>query len=405
MITKLKANLTRSVRGYSFSTSLYIWLSNVSPGMRSDDYKNRFAMQSLPQKIEFFEDKCPKYIYMGPRHSSVIDEKGDLYTFGSGNWGVLGHGDEKSLNYHSPKKVDYFIRHNKKVKKVCLGDFHSIVLTEDGEVYSWGYGGRKGFLGFFGRDPGALGHGDWKHYFVPKRIDYFSKNKLKIKDISCGIRHSVCLTECGKIFTFGYGEYGLLGNGSNKDSLIPELNDYIELNVKEDETNEIIKIDCADEYTAILTKNGNVYVWGKNNQGQLGIGSGIGIDIMESEKFPTKVLKDDNIQFKDLNCGENGMMLKDQNGILYKTGWRLHYTLKRIEMSTQVQTDYFFCGNSFFCMIDNQKNIYQWGNLFKPKFAEKTDYDMLKINAELFEGKKVLSISGKFKSCGAIVLN
>lgn len=405
MISKVSAGLIKKNRGYSFSTSLYLWLSSVSPGMRSDDYKNRLAMQTIPQKIDFFEDKNPKYVYMGPRHSSVIVENGDLYTFGSGNWGVLGHGDETSYNFHQPKKVEYFTKLSIKVKKICLGDFHSLVLTEDGNVYSWGYGGRKGFLGFFGRDPGALGHGDWKHYFYPKKIDFFSRNKLKIKDISCGIRHSVCLTECGKIYTFGYGEYGLLGNGSNRDSLIPELNDYIEININEDKTNEIIKLDCADEYTAILTKNGNIYVWGKNNQGQLGIGSGIGIDIMESEKFPTKVIKDDDTKFVDLNCGENGMMLKDEKGLLYKTGWRLHYTIKRIELSAQVKADYFFCGNSFYCLIDDQNNIYQWGNLFKPKLSEKTDFDMLKINTNLFNNKKILSVSGKFKVCGAIVLN
>jgi alpha-tubulin suppressor-like RCC1 family protein len=47
--------------------------------------------------------------------------------------------------------------------------------------------------------------------------------------------------------------------------------------IKEDPNNEIVKIDCADEYTGALTKGGDLYVWGKNNQGQLGIGAGIGI--------------------------------------------------------------------------------------------------------------------------------
>lgn len=84
---------------------------------------------------------------MGPRHSGVVTENGDLFTFGSGNWGVLGHGDESSVKIHEPKLVEYFKNNNKKIKKVCMGDFHTIALTEEGEVYTWGFGGKPGFLG------------------------------------------------------------------------------------------------------------------------------------------------------------------------------------------------------------------------------------------------------------------
>lgn len=89
--------------------------------------------------------------------------------------------------------------------------------------------------------------------------------------------------------------------------------------MKDDPNNEIVKIDCADEYTGALTKGGELYVWGKNNQGQLGIGAGIGninfirkgVDFIESEKFPTLVLKPKDVKYRDLSCGENCMMMLD----------------------------------------------------------------------------------------------
>ena len=81
------------------------------------------------------------------------------------------------------------------------------------------------------------------------------------------------------VYCWGKGEFGLLGNGNNKDKLLPEKNEFLEMFKNESEENEIAKIDCADEYTAVLTKGGEIYVWGKNNQGQLGIGSGIGMFI------------------------------------------------------------------------------------------------------------------------------
>jgi hypothetical protein len=69
--------------------------------------------------------------------------------------------------------------------------------------------------------------------------------------------HCMVLTECGKIYTWGRGNYGVLGNGSNKYSLVPELNEELEI-VKVEENLALIKIDAADEYSAVLT--GKIYV-------------------------------------------------------------------------------------------------------------------------------------------------
>lgn len=385
-------------------SSFYLWLSNVNPGIRTDDYKNRLSMKTIPQKIDFFEGKNPVFSYCGPRHSAVITENGQLYTFGSGNWGVLGHGDEKSVPFNEPKLVEYFDKNNIKIKKVCLGDFHSIALSDTGDVYTWGFGGDKGFLGFFRRDPGALGHGNWKHYFTPKKVSYFSENNIKVKSISCGISHSVVLSEDGKVYTFGRGTFGLLGLGNNKDQPTPNKVELLDLLQKENSDNEITKIDCADEYTGALTKGGDLYVWGKNNQGQLGIGSGIGVDMTESESFPTQVYKiPKNLNIVDFDCGENGMMIKSKDNIIYKTGWRIDYNMSEYKITRKIQTKLFFCGNSYYCIIDKDNKIYQWGSLFKNSYAV-PDEDMLRVDKKvLFDNKNIIMISGKFRVCGAIV--
>lgn len=386
--------------------SFYIWLSNVNPGIRVDDYKNKLSLKTTPSKHEFFEDKNPIFAYCGPRHSAVVTENGDLYTFGSGNWGVLGHGDEKSVLFLEPKIVDYFKKNFIKIKKVALGDFHSLALSEEGDLYSWGFGGDKGFLGLFRRDPGALGHGNWQHNFTPKKIAYFAEKNIKLRDISCGTSHSIAIDRNGVLYSFGRGSFGLLGTGSNKDQLVPIQNEFLTMIRKENEENEIIKIDCADEYSGALTKGGDLYVWGKNNQGQLGIGVGIGVDMTESASYPTLVAKPSlNAKIVDFDCGENGMMVKDQNNIIYKSGWRIDYVLSEFKISKQIKTKRFFCGNSYYCIIDESNTIYQWGNLFKSNLGTH-QIDMLKIEkGDLFENKIVKQISGKFKVCGAIVAN
>jgi alpha-tubulin suppressor-like RCC1 family protein len=73
-------------------------------------------------------------------------ENGDLFTFGSGNWGVLGHGDEKDIKFNNPTLVDYFSKRNLKVVDAALGEYHTAALTHDGSVYTWGYAGKTGFF-------------------------------------------------------------------------------------------------------------------------------------------------------------------------------------------------------------------------------------------------------------------
>ena len=79
--------------------------------------------------------------------------------------------------------------------------------------------------------------------------------------------------------------------------------------------------------------------------------------------------------------------------------------MSEYKISKKIKTKLFFCGNSYYCIIDEENNIYQWGNLFKDGKAELIE-DMNKINKDtlnLFDKREIHSISGKFRVCGAIV--
>lgn len=132
-----------------------------------------------------------------------------------------------------------------------------------------------------------MGHGDKKHHFVPKRVEFFEDKKIKIKKIVAGLYHTVALAENDEVYTWGRGLYGVLGNASNQYSLVPELNYELKSLKDEDAVNKtIVKLDSADEYTGALMKDGTLFVWGKNDRGQMGVGAGIGIDMVESENVP-----------------------------------------------------------------------------------------------------------------------
>ena len=97
-----------------------------------------------PKRIEEFDDLNVRRLEVGQRHSAVISEDGKLYTFGNGNWGVLGHGNENNIKFTHPKFVEALER--KKVVDVALGEYHTVALIDDGSVYTWGYAGKKGYF-------------------------------------------------------------------------------------------------------------------------------------------------------------------------------------------------------------------------------------------------------------------
>ena len=93
-----------------------------------------------------FDNLNIERLFVGLRHSAVVTKDGDLYMFGSGNWGVLGNGNESDVIFNKPLLVEYFKKRGIKIKDVSLGEYHSVALSEDGEVYTWGYGGKIGYF-------------------------------------------------------------------------------------------------------------------------------------------------------------------------------------------------------------------------------------------------------------------
>ena len=79
----------------------------------------------------------------------------------------------------------------KEVIYVGCGDFHSVALTNDGKVYTWGGGGS-----FFNR--GQCGHGHVKDILEPSAIPAFTNKN--IIQVSCGGYHTLALTETNELY-------------------------------------------------------------------------------------------------------------------------------------------------------------------------------------------------------------
>ncbi|MFC5403232.1 RCC1 domain-containing protein [Cohnella soli] len=164
----------------------------------------------------------------------------------------LGNGNDKSESM--PIKVPDL----KFVTKVSAGDNHSIALSEDGSVWSWGYNSN-----------GQLGDGTANVYAEDGSLQT-NQNKGKpvelkrlkeIQAIEGGFKHSIALAKDGSVWVWGWNEYGQLGDGTNKDRLIP---------FKLEGVSDIHALNTGYYHTFVIGNNALVYGWGDNTYGQVG---------------------------------------------------------------------------------------------------------------------------------------
>ena len=202
----------------------------------------------------------------------------------------MGHGDTKDVE--SPRIIDYFQKNNIKVKDAVAGERHTIVLSDKGEVYTFGYG-RKDvnlFMKLFVNPVGPTGHGK----DIPKVISKPTKVKAleghKIQRIAAGRNFCIVFNEKNEVYNWGNGEYAAFGDGNNKNYEVPTLNNHFEY-LREEEKLEVKKIKSCESYSVALMQNGKLYGWGSNEEGQMGIKAEIGMEMYETVNFVTEVIR------------------------------------------------------------------------------------------------------------------
>ena len=162
--------------------------------------------RQLPKKVEAFAGRRVVTVSAGSFHSLAITADGAAWSWGHGAFGKLGHGDEERQLL--PKKVEALA--GRRTVAVSAGTHHSIALTADGGVWSWG-------SGTFGK----LGHGDLQRQQLPKKVEALAGRR--VVEVSAGDNHSLATTGDSAIFTWGRGGRGYLGNGDDlTNQLLPQ---------------------------------------------------------------------------------------------------------------------------------------------------------------------------------------
>ncbi|XP_024937570.1 probable E3 ubiquitin-protein ligase HERC4 isoform X3 [Cephus cinctus] len=180
--------------------------------------------------------------------STFIDDK-NMFCWGSTVHGELGLGGIEAENILLPREVDF--HKATQVEQIACGENHTVVITNDGQVYSCG-----------NNDYGQLGHEKSR-----KRLQLIpGLDAFVFKRVACGASHTLVVNEWGQVFSWGLNSDGQLGLNTHT------LNERVPRMVKTLGTNVVIQIACGLKHTLALTNNGELYAWGSNSEGQLGFG-------------------------------------------------------------------------------------------------------------------------------------
>ena len=248
-------------------------------------------------------------IACGHHHSMALTAEGDVYTWGSNQYGQLGlpacdeHenklpegtcrlGDRTRRPFEPvPKLVTQFVRwgtvldrHDAagvpvlhlngarfqeidggtaqmffepiRANSISSGPYSSYCISTEGQVYSWGLG-----------TSGQLGHAqdtlDRVTSATSAPFPVLALKGVDVLSVSASQYHAAALSEAGRVYTWGSNLYGQLGLGDHKDRLEPEL-------VAELLPYNISEVSLGSHHSIAADDYGRTFIWGSDLQGQLG---------------------------------------------------------------------------------------------------------------------------------------
>ncbi|ETI49725.1 hypothetical protein L917_06197 [Phytophthora nicotianae] len=205
---------------------------------------------SVPRVLKIFNSLRVTGVSAGLHHALVLTELDGVYAFGDGSNGKLGMGDTNPRL--SPTRITSLDGLN--VVHVSAGDEHSIVMTGETffnrQVYSWGLGKN-----------GRLGHNDELTRLKPTRVNFFRGRK--VITVVAGGAHNLATSEMPQgvcVWSWGSGSYGQLGHRDIWDALIPRSVDEIR--------HENIRfINAGQRHSLAISEVRQLWLWGQGIHG------------------------------------------------------------------------------------------------------------------------------------------
>jgi len=283
--------------GYCLALSaegeVYSWGGDIGLGHGDDVHRE------VPTRIE----SLSRVEYIAARNSlftsAVIDENGSLYTWGEyevdendieGPYGLGYEADGWNSRQLIPKKVDALSQY--RVVGVALGQFFTLVVTDAGDVFSFGCGGG-----------GMLGHGSTTNEVLPRKIQALAQTGRRFVAVAAGHRHALALIEAGELY--GWGERRCDGPFWLMPKRIVEL---VGTQVKLIYAN--YKSSCA------VTENGALFSWSTRTD----LTNHLGHGVRAVQHGPKRVERLSRVKVALAAMCETHTLVADEDGVVWGFG-------------------------------------------------------------------------------------
>ncbi|GMF22035.1 unnamed protein product [Phytophthora fragariaefolia] len=228
----------------------------------------------------------------GREHTLALTRKGRVFAFGAGFGGRLGNGSEtdEDLPFAVQGLEGY------RIAAIDAGECHSCALSRDGDVFTWGFG-TSGALGHGNRDnclePQRL-EGPWSRN-PEDELD--SENRTSeasvVTSIACGSYHTLAATSDGSLYGWGDAAAGQLGA---EYVTAPDMVVLSPQKIRVPTSSGIRGIACGTFTSAVCTNQGHLFLWGSP-----AAGNGAPLDVDDAHVKRIGVLGE--FVFSQIACG------------------------------------------------------------------------------------------------------
>lgn len=194
----------------------------------------------------------------GGEHSLAVTSGGQLYAFGANPFGELGNSTgNTTLDPHPTPALVSLPGQVGGVTEVAAGASFSLAVTSGGQLYAFG----RNTYGQLGSAANGVANPTPTQVGLPGQIG-------AVTQVAAGMNHSLALTSSGQLYAFGLNNYGQLGRTTNNGSFTANAPAAPVSLPGQDGT--VVDLAAGGDHSLVLTSSGQVYAFGENYVGQLG---------------------------------------------------------------------------------------------------------------------------------------
>ena len=224
----------------------------------------------------------------GGDHTITLSNDGTLHSFGYNHYGQLGLGHNNDVSLPTP------IPNLPKIMQISCGSFFTVCVDYEGFIWSFGQ-----------NNSGQLGTGNTTLFTtnvnVPQKLD----NIPPVLSVSCGHEHTLFITNEDNLWSCGNNQYGQLCHGDEEDRSKPQKTSF----------STISKISAGFYHSLFQNNKGEIISCGNNSYGQCGLGHFNSPQITPSliPNLPSNI-----VQFI---CGSHHNLFLDSDGNVFSVGY------------------------------------------------------------------------------------